>query len=61
MTNFNQISKKYYRRAKHNCPLSHREKNYFIAELKDTLQMVYSRYTVVIQEPVVVESRAIQE
>lgn len=40
MTNFNQISKKYYRRAKHSCPLSHREKNYFIAELKDTLQMV---------------------
>ena len=44
MTNFNQISKKYYRRAKRSCPLSHREKNHFIAELKDTLQIVYAEH-----------------
>lgn len=44
MTNFNQISKKYYRRAKHSCPLSHREKQHFLAELKDTIQTVYTEH-----------------
>ena len=44
MTNFNQISKKYYRRAKHSCPLSHREKQHFLAELKDTMQTVYAEH-----------------
>ncbi len=44
MTNFNQISKKYYRRAKHSCPLFHREKQHFLAELKDTMQAVYAEH-----------------
>lgn len=44
MTNFNQISKKYYRRAKHSCPLSHREKQHFLAELKCTMQTVYAEH-----------------
>ena len=44
MTNFNQISKKYYRRAKHSCPLFHREKQHFLAELKCTMQTVYAEY-----------------
>ena len=98
MTNFNQISKKYYRKAKHEMPLCYAEKKLYLAELSETLhaietehpyheegsgviiaaavmisfvvgcagymissKLIKSRYTVVIHEPVVVESRAIQE
>lgn len=99
MTNFNQISKKYYRKAKHEMPLCYAEKKLYLAELSETLhaietehpyheegaqrhhcrcgydllcswlcagymissKLIKSRYTAVIHEPVVVESRAIQE
>lgn len=40
MTNFNQISKKYYRKAKHEMPLCYAERKLYLAELSETLHAI---------------------
>lgn len=40
MTNFNQISKKYYRKAKHEMPLCYAESKLYLAELSETLHAI---------------------
>lgn len=44
MTNFNQISKKYYRKAKHEMPLCYAEKKLYLAELSETLHAIETEH-----------------